>query len=147
MVSTKLVALWPFWMTDFDRISRHSFVRISLNFKSIHNFVLNVFTKWPPVAILDDRKSLSISFRAISRHFISIRNFILYFFFHKMATGGVHFGWSKITFDCIFLNFRSIRNFFLNTFFSILFFKMTAGGSSTVCYQWLCQMWSWLVNL
>ena len=43
------------------------------------------FTKWPPAAILDDRKSLSIAFLARS-----IRNFFFLFFF-KMV-GSSHFG-------------------------------------------------------
>ena len=49
-----------------------------------------------------------------------------------MAVGG-HFGWQKITFDCISRHFRSIRNFFFfkmavggNLF--LFFFKMAAGG-------------------
>ena len=40
-----------------------------------------------------------------------------------MAAGG-HFGWPKITFECISRHFRSIRNFFL---FGIFFFKMATG--------------------
>ena len=48
----------------FDRISRH--------FRSIRNFFFNLFTKWLPAAILDDRKSLSIAFLAISDHYATL---------------------------------------------------------------------------
>ena len=192
MVSTKLVALWPFWMTEnqfrshfspfqintqllffltffhkmvagghfgwpkitFDRISRYfrsirnfyifwyffhkmkiTFDNISLHFRSIRNFnfFLNGFTKWSPAAILDDRKSLSIVFLSISDQyatfffkfvhtpaailddrkwlsiaFLAISDQYATFFFkfcRKMAAG-VHFGWSKITFDRISRHFR-----------------------------------------
>ena len=54
-----------------------------------------------------------ITFKRISRHFRSIRNF----FFHKMAAGG-HFGWPKITFDRISRHFRSIRNLFVLILFT-----------------------------
>ena len=83
----------PFWMTEntFDGISRHfrsicsfsfykmaagghlgwpkiTFNRIFRHLRSIRNFYLFLilFTKWLPAAILDDRKSLSIAFLAIS---------------------------------------------------------------------------------
>ena len=46
---------WP--KITFDRIYRH--------FRSIRSFFI-CFTKWPPTAILDDRKSLSIASLAIS---------------------------------------------------------------------------------
>ena len=91
-------------------------------------------------AILDDRKSLSIAFLAISdqyttffssqngcrrpfwmttNHFWShfspfqINTQLLLFklFSYKMAAGG-HFGWPKITFECISRHFRSILFFF-----------------------------------
>ena len=55
-----------------DAISRH--------FRSIHNFF---FTKWLPAAILDDRKSLSIAFLAISDQYATL--------FFKIAAGS-HFG-------------------------------------------------------
>ena len=59
------------------------------------------------MAILDDRKSLSIAFLAISDQYST---FLFGFFFHKMAAGG-HFGyiWPKITFD------RISRHFQINT--------------------------------
>ena len=91
---------WP--KITFNRISRH--------FRSIRNFF---FTKWLLVAILDDRKSLCITFRAISDQYAS-------FFPHKIAAGG-HFGWPKITFDRICRHFSSIRNFYC-------VHKMAAGG-------------------
>ena len=82
---------WP--KITLDRISRH--------FISIRNFDF-FSTKWLPVAILDDRKSLLIAYLAISYQYAT--------FFYKMAAGG-HFGWPKITFDRISRHFRSIRNF------------------------------------
>ena len=94
----------PFWMTENNFWSYFS------------PFLINtqlwfLFTKWLPAAILDDRKSLSITFLAISDQYATL------IFFHKMAAGG-HFGWPKITFECISGHFRSIRNFFfLNLFF------------------------------
>ena len=85
-----------------------TFDRISSNFRSIRNFILFdiLFTKWPPVATLDDRKSLSIAF---SRNFRSICNFFSNFVY-KMAAGR-HFGSPKITLDHISRHFRSMRNF------------------------------------
>ena len=68
---------WPFWMTENDfRISRH--------FRPICDFyfVWIFFTKWPPAGILDDRKSLSIAFLAISDHMESVRG-------HWKATANV----------------------------------------------------------
>ena len=51
---------WP--KITFDRISRH--------FRSIRNFdFFFKFTKWLPAAILDDRKSLSNAFLAISNQY------------------------------------------------------------------------------
>ena len=46
---------------------------------------LEFFTKWPLAAILDDRKSLSIAFLAISDQYAT------FFFFFKMAASS-HFG-------------------------------------------------------
>ena len=57
-----------------------------------------------PAAILDDRKSLSIAFIAISDQYAT------FFFFHKMAASD-HFGWPKINFDRISRHFWSIRKF------------------------------------
>ena len=51
----------------------------------INTQLLFVSTKWLPAAILDDRKSLSIAFLAISDQYETL------IFFHKMAAGG-HFG-------------------------------------------------------
>ena len=91
---------WP--KITFDHISRH--------FRSIRNFIWNLFTKGPPPAILDDRKSPLIAFIAISDQYAA------FLFFYKMAAGS-HFGWPKITFDRISRHFRSIRNFFFWNFF------------------------------
>ena len=46
---------------------------------------LEFFTKWPLAAILDDRKSLSIAFLAISDQYAT------FYFFFKMAASS-HFG-------------------------------------------------------
>ena len=99
----------PFWMTE-----NHFRLHFSPFQISAQLFIF--FTKWLPAAILDDRKSLSIAFLAISDQYAT---FIFLIFFHKMAAGG-HFGWPKITFDRISRHFISIRNFF--------FHKIAAGG-------------------
>ena len=67
---------WP--KITFDRISRY--------FRSIRNLIFFRFfgTKWLPAAILDDRKSLLITFLAISDQYATL-------YFNKMAAGG-HFG-------------------------------------------------------
>ena len=90
-----------------------TFDRISLHFRSIRNFDF-FFTKWLPAAILDDWKSLSNAFLAISDQYATF--FVEFFFqngcrrpFWKSDLG--HFGWPKITFECISRHFRSIRNF------------------------------------
>ena len=67
----------PFWMTENHFRSHFSPFQINMQ-------LLFLPTKWLPAAILDDRKSLSIAFLAISIH-----NFFYIFF--KMAAGG-HFG-------------------------------------------------------
>ena len=119
----------------FDRI----FSPFQINTQLL--FVLNLFTKWLQAAILDDRKTLSIAFLAISDQyatffftkwlpaailddlrslliaFLAISDqyttFICFdFFSHKMAASG-HFGWPKMTFYHISRHFRSIHNFFL----------------------------------
>ena len=62
------------------------------HFRSIHNFIFLIFSQngrqWPPVAILDDQKSLLIAFLAISDQYAT---FFFFKFFFKMADGG-HFG-------------------------------------------------------
>ena len=68
----------PFWMAEFsfeifDKMAavghfgcpRLTFDNISGHFRSIETFLF-YFTKWLPAAILDVRKSLSITFLAIS---------------------------------------------------------------------------------
>ena len=90
---------WPFWMTE--NYFRSYFSPFQINMQ------LLFFTKWRPAAILDDRKSLSITFLAISDQYAT---FLFFIFFHKMAAGG-HFGGPKITFDHISRHFRSICNF------------------------------------
>ena len=96
----KMAAVGHFGCPKFtlDHISGH-FISIQ-----IFDFF---FTKWLPVAILDVRKSLSISFLSISHRYAT------YFFlknFDKMADVG-HFGCQNFTFDRISGHFRSIRNF------------------------------------
>ena len=49
----------PFWMTENHFRSHFSPFQIN-------RYTFIFFTKWPPAAILDDRKSLSIAFLAIS---------------------------------------------------------------------------------
>ena len=116
--------------------------RLKLEYAAL--FFLNLFTKLPLAAILDDRKSLSITFLSISDQCATFIFFEFFsqngcqwpfwmtenhfqshfspfqintqFFFHKMATGG-HFGLSKITFDYISHHIRSIHNFFFKLFF------------------------------
>ena len=138
--------LWP--KITFYRISRH--------FRSIRNFFF-------PAAILDDRKSLSIAFLAISdqcatfivftigwpnitfdrisRLFRSIHNF----FFTKWLPTAI-LDDRKITFECISRHFRSIRNFFFEFFskwppaviLDVRFAPKTIGFFHY--YQWLCQI-------
>ena len=67
----------PFWMTENNFRSHFSSFQINAQL-----FIF--FTKWPPVAILDDRKSLSIAVFAISDQYPT-------FYFFKMAASG-HFG-------------------------------------------------------
>ena len=137
---------WPLWCPPHFGWPKITFDRISRHFRSIRNFYFFdlFFTKWLPATILDDRKSILIFFHAISdqyatliflftkwlpfwmtenrfrSHFSPFQiNTQLWFFlfnFHKMAAGG-HFGWTKITFECISRHFRSIHNFFFGIFF------------------------------
>ena len=98
--------VWP--KITFDHISRH--------FRSIRNFHFSDFfsTKWPPADILDDRKSLSLAFLAISDKYAT---FNCLKFVPRSGRRG-HFGWPKITFNRISRHFRSIRNFNFSYFFS-----------------------------
>ena len=79
---------------------------ISVYFISIQIFEF-FFTKWLSVAILDVRKSLSISFLSISDRYAML---IFFEIFCKMADDG-HFGCQKFTFDRISGHFRLICNF------------------------------------
>ena len=65
----------PFWM-----IKNHFLLHLSPF--QINTQLLYLITKWLPVAILDDRKSLSITLLAISDQYAT-------FFFHKIAAGGL----------------------------------------------------------
>ena len=123
---------WP--KITFDRISHH--------FRLIRNFDF-FFIKWLPAAILDDRKSLSITFLAISDQYATFFSFK----FTKWLPATI-LDDRKITFECISRHFRSIRNFFFGFFFQngrqLPFWKsdlrQKQRGSSTMCYQWLCQI-------
>ena len=79
---------------------------ISGYFRSIQIFYF-FFTKWLAVAILDVRKSLSVSFLAISDRYTTL---FLCEIFDKMAAVG-HFGCPKFTLDRISGHFRSIHIF------------------------------------
>ena len=106
------------WMTENHFRSHFSQFQINTQLW----FLLISFHKWLPAAILDDRKSPSIAFLAISdqyallflftkwlpaailddRKSLSIEflaisdQYATFICLHKMATGG-HFGWPKIT--------------------------------------------------
>ena len=72
----------PFWMTENHFWSHFSPFQINRQLL----FIFIIFTKWLPVAILDERKSLSIAFLAISEQYAT---FFLIFF--QNGVGG-HFG-------------------------------------------------------
>ena len=139
----------PFWMTEnhLRCISRH--------FRSIRNFILFLFgsPKWLPAAILDDRKSLSITFLAISdqyatfflicsqngcrrpfwmteNHFRShfspfqINMQLLLFLICSQNGCRRPFWMTENHFRCISRHYRSIHNFYVLDFFH----KMPASG-------------------
>ena len=81
----------PFWM------SKKHFLPFQIN-TTIFIFV-NIFTKWLPAAILDDRNSLLMAFLAISDQYETF-----FFNFYKIVAGA-NFGCPKFTFDHIFLKF------------------------------------------
>ena len=108
----KVAKSWKKWWKV--GISGESWGKVAKSLKGIF------FSKWPPAAILDNQKSLSIAFLAISEQYATF--FFWIFFqngrwppFWKSLLG--QFRWPKITFDRISRHFRSIRNFFL-IFFS-----------------------------
>ena len=113
----KMTAVGHFGCPKFtlDHISGH--------FRSIQicYFLLKFVTKWLPVAILDVRKSLSISFLSISHRYATL---IFVEIFDKLADVG-HFGCPNFTFDRISGHFISIRNF---NFFFNFFDKMADVG-------------------
>ena len=134
----KMAAGGHFWWPKitFDRISRH--------FWSIRNFYF--FTKWLPAAILDDRKSLFIAFLAISDQYTT-------FFFTNWLPAAIlddrnslwsHFSPFQINtqlFCVIFFQNGRQRPFWKSDL------RQIQSGSSTMCYQWLCQIWIWPMNL
>ena len=87
-----------------------TFSRISGHFRSIQHFF---FTKWLPVAILDVRKSLSISFLAISDRYATL--FCLEIF-DKMAAVG-HFECPKFIFGSHFWPFYNNQYLLFSFFF------------------------------
>ena len=91
----------PFWMTENE--FRSHFSPFQINTQLL--FFLILFTKWLPAAILDDRKSLSIAFLAISDQYAT-------FFFTKWLPAAILD--YPITFDRISRHFRSIHNFFFS---------------------------------
>ena len=96
-------------------------------------FFLN-FTKWLPATILDDRKSLSNAFLAISDQYATL---IFLDFFFKMAAGG-HL---EDRFEPFWMNENHFRWYFspfqINTqlFVFEIVFKMAASGhfGSPIC--------------
>ena len=105
---------WP--KITFDRISHHFISIRSFSFFWIF------FTKWPPAAILDDRKSLSIAFLAISDQYAA---FFFFTFFTKWPPAAI-LDYPKITFDHISRHFRSIRSFsFFLHFLQITFERIS----------------------
>ena len=82
---------WPFQVNTelliFDKIAadghfvcpKFTFDGISGHFRSIQNLFIKFLTKWPPAAILDVRKSLSIAFLVISDRsvILDVRNSLL----------------------------------------------------------------------
>ena len=93
-----------------------TFNRMYRRFKSIHNFYF--FTKWLPAAILDDRKSLSIAFLAISHQYTTFK-----FFWFFPQNGCRRPFW--MTENHFWSHFSSFQ---INTqlFFFFFFFKMAA---------------------
>ena len=74
----KTAAVGHFWMTE-----NHFRLHFSPFQINTHLFLKFIFTKWLPATILDDRKSLSIAFLAISEQYAT---FICFnFFSHKMT--------------------------------------------------------------
>ena len=74
----------PFWMTENHFRSYFSPFHIVIQLL----FFMIFFTKWPPAAILDDRKSLPIAFLALSDQYTTS----FFYSFLKMAASG-HFGY------------------------------------------------------
>ena len=69
MVSTKLVALCPFCITENQLRSHLPPFQINTQ---LFVFLDIFFTKWLHAAILDDRKSLSIAFLVISDQYATV---------------------------------------------------------------------------
>ena len=73
----------PFWMTKNEFRSHFSPFQINTQLYYFFDFF---FTKWLPAAILDDRKSPSITFLAISNQYAT---FISFDFVQKMAAAAI----------------------------------------------------------
>ena len=122
----------PFWM------SKNTFDRISYHFRSIPQFLfVNVFSKWPPAAILDVRKSLLIACLAISDRYGT--------FFLKLL---------PICPPAVILDVRNSLSFaFLaisyryGTFFVVeIFGKMAAGGHFVCPNHFLSHLWPFQID-
>ena len=98
----------------FDRI----FSPFQINTQLL--FVLIFFTKWLPTAILEDRKSLSIAFLAISDQYAT---FICFDFFHKMAANSILEDRKSLS-----IAFLALSDQYANFIFFFFFHKMAAGG-------------------
>ena len=102
--------------------------------KSGKKFKRNFFAKWPPAAILDNQKSLSIAFLAISDQYATF----FFEFFFKMADGR-HFGspfWAILDDrKSLSIAFLAISDQYATFFFLNIFFKMAASGhfGSPIC--------------
>ena len=81
--------MWFMWLSGFKKWRKvgKSGEKLGKVVKSGEKWD-NFFTNWPAAAILDDRKSLSIVFLAISEQYAAFIFFEIYF---KMAASG-HFG-------------------------------------------------------
>ena len=158
---------WP--EMNFDRISRH--------FRSIRNFDFFFTKWLPAaifddrkslsiafLAISDQYATSIFSQNGCQRPFWMTENHFLSHFSPFQINTQLFFSqngcqrpyWmTEIHLDRISRHFRSIHNFFVWFVFQNgrqrPFWKsdlrQIQSGSSTMCYQWLCQIWIWPMNL
>ena len=118
MVSTKLVALWPSWVTE----NHFSPFQINTQLLFIFEFFTQLFFLHK-MAVGGHFGLPKITFGCISLHFRSIRNFLFEFFFTKWLPAAileVRFGPFWMTenhFRSHFSPFQIIHNFFCFEFF------------------------------